>query len=48
MQQIIHSQEVPAYSKTYTFNCTEQECVSGKIFVIDDGEYCTMLLAEEY
>ena len=42
MQQIIHSQEVPEYSKVHTFPCTEDECIAGKIFVIDDGEYCTM------
>ena len=48
VQQIIHSQEVSEYSKVHTFSCTKDECIAGKIFVIDDGEYCTILWAEEY
>lgn len=45
-QKIQHRQEVPAYEKTcYIF---AEGAVKAKIFVIDDGEYSTMLLAEEY
>jgi hypothetical protein len=43
---IEHRQEVPEYKKTYIVPCDEP--INAKIFVIDDGEYITMLLAEEY
>lgn len=43
---IEHRQEVPEYNKTYVV--TSEEPINAKIFVIDDGEYTTMLLAEEY
>ncbi|NMM65124.1 DUF960 domain-containing protein [Clostridium sp. P21] len=45
-QKIEHRQEVPEYSKSYRliFN----ELIEAKIFVIDDGTYSTMMLAEEY
>jgi hypothetical protein len=47
MQRVVHKQEVPEYRHSYTLS------VSGpvhdvRVFVIDDGEYSTMLLAEEY
>lgn len=44
---IKHSQEVPMYENTVTFDSTH---INGeeKIFVIDAGNYSTMLLAEEY
>lgn len=46
-QQIIeHTQECPDYRKEYRFDCPEP--LQLKIFVIDSGEYSTMLLAEEY
>lgn len=41
-----HSQEQPPYSKTYRF--TIDFGFTGTIFVIDDGDHSTMLLAEEY
>ncbi len=45
-QKIIHEQEEPDYHKEYTFS---GDClVNAKIFVIDDGDHSTMLLAEEY
>ncbi len=45
-QKIIHEQEQPDYRKEYTFS---GDClINEKIFVIDDGDYSTMLLAEEY
>ncbi|MGN1305067.1 MAG: DUF960 domain-containing protein [Oscillospiraceae bacterium] len=45
-QQIVHEQEVPAYSREYDVQTDNP--VSAKVYVIDDGDYCTMLLAEEY
>ena len=44
---IEHSQEVPHYSKTHTYisEITEK---TEKVYIIDSGEYSTMLLAEEY
>jgi hypothetical protein len=46
LQNIEHRQEVPEYKKTYVVPCGE--AITAKIFVIDDGAYSTMLLAEEY
>ena len=47
--EIIHSQEIPEYSKTYEIPIRqEEESISGKIFVIDDITHATMLWAEEY
>ncbi|MBW6411330.1 DUF960 domain-containing protein [Clostridium weizhouense] len=43
---ITHSQEVPEYKKEYLFNVDNP--ISEKVFVIDSGDYATMLLAEEY
>ena len=45
-QNLIHSQEQPEYTKTYTFPI--ESPINGKVYVIDDGDHCTMLLAEEY
>lgn len=45
-QQVMHSQEEPAYKRTFTFPADEP--IMAKIFVIDDGTHSTMLLAEEY
>ncbi len=49
LQKIIHKQEEPEYKAEYII--TEElapKAVTAKIFVIDDGDHCTMLLAEEY
>jgi hypothetical protein len=46
LQSIEHRQEVPEYKRTYAVPC--EEPITAKIFVIDDGEYPVMLLAEEY
>ena len=46
MQKITHSQEQPEYSKEYLF--PSEEPITAKIFVIDDENHTTMLLAEEY
>lgn len=45
--KITHSQEQPEYKKEYLIK-TDAPFYVGKIFVIDDGTYITMLLAEEY
>ncbi len=45
--RIIHSQEVPQYNKIWIFKGSNP-CNDGKIFVIDDGDHSTMLLADEY
>ena len=45
-QRIIHSQEIPEYSKEYVFNTGTS--VTDKVFVIDDKTHSTMLLANEY
>ena len=46
---IEHSQEVPEYKEKYVIDLEFLE-VNGniKVFVIDDYEYSTMMLAEEY
>ena len=44
--KVIHSQEVPEYKKEYLIPCKKP--LSAKIFVIDDGQYATMLFADEY
>ena len=46
MQQIEHRQEVPEYKQVYQINSVHP--IEQKIFIIDEGEYATMLLAEEY
>lgn len=46
---IEHSQEVPKYKEKYviaSYNIALNETI--KVFVIDDDEYSTMMLAEEY
>ena len=46
-QIILHSQEVPEYVKEHKFPLVD-EGVENKVFVIDDGDHCTMLWASEY
>lgn len=46
LQKIVHRQEQPAFEMTYIIPTDEP--ITSKVYVIDDGEYCTMLLAEEY
>lgn len=45
-QKIEHRQEVPEYSESYRM--FPLEIINAKIFVIDDGDHTTMMLAEEY
>ena len=47
--KIEHRQEVPNYSQAYMLNEVDIEINTPmKVFVIDDGENSTMMLAEEY
>ena len=45
-QQIEHRQEVPECNQVYQLKSINP--IEQKIFIIDEGEYATMLLAEEY
>ena len=47
LQIVKHSSEQPKFDMTYVLPTAEQT-VTQKIYVIDDGVHCTMLLAEEY
>lgn len=46
MQSIIHSSEEPEYRKEYFI--TSDTPVTEKLYIIDDGDHSTMLLASEY
>ena len=45
-QQVEHRQEVPEYKQIYYLKSTNP--IDQKIFIIEEGEYVAMLLAEEY
>lgn len=45
-QHIIHEQEEPPYQKE--FDLVFDAPVNAKVYVIDDEDHSTMLLAEEY
>ena len=45
-QRIVHEQEVPEFKREYLL--TFPNPINAKVYVIDDGDHCTMLLAEEY
>ena len=45
-QHIHHLSEQPEYSKEYTIDLANP--VNQKVYVIDDTDHSTMLLAEEY
>ena len=47
LQVIHHTSEEPEYNMTYILP-TIANPVTAKVYVIDDGEHCIMLLAEEY
>ena len=44
--KVTHKQEIPEYQKEYILEYVEN--VAGKVFVIDDGDYATMLWSYEY
>lgn len=45
-QKIVHRQEQPPYEQVHLLDWAEP--VTAKLFVIDDGDHSTMLLASEY
>jgi hypothetical protein len=45
-QKIIHSQEQPSYKNEEIINAKIP--IDAKVYVIDEGEHCTMLLSKEY
>ena len=47
-QKIIHTQEEPEFKREYLLKLSDTPIFIGKIFVIDDGDHSTMLLASEY
>ena len=46
MQSITHRSEEPEYRKVYLL--TTEKPIVEKVYIIDDGDHSTMLLAEEY
>ena len=46
LQKIVHEQEVPEFKAEYILRVTQP--IDQKVYIIDDGDHCTMLLAEEY
>lgn len=46
MQSITHRSEEPAYRKVYLL--PSEAPITEKLYVIDDGDHSTMLLASEY
>ena len=47
LQIIHHTSEKPKYEMTYILTALTK-AVTAKVYIIDDGDHCTMLLAEEY
>ena len=47
LQVIHHTIEQPEFDMTYILAASDT-AVTEKVYVIDDGEHCTMLLASEY
>ena len=46
LQRITHTSEGPEYKKEYLI--PSEKPITEKVYVIDDGDHSTMLLAEEY
>jgi len=46
VQAVVHRQEMPDYRRQYALHAGSP--VSARVYVIDDGDHTTMLLAEEY
>lgn len=46
LQRIEHEQEQPPYKQNGCFPCSKP--VKEKVYIIDDEDHSTMLLAEEY
>lgn len=47
LQVIKHTSEQPKFEMTYILTALTK-AVTSKVYIIDDGDHCTMLLAEEY
>lgn len=47
VQKIVHTQEQPPYTRVVVLNNLTKP-INEKIYVIDDGEHSTMILASEY
>ena len=48
LQVIRHTSEKPKYEMTYILTSLLTKVVTAKVYIIDDGEHCTMLFASEY
>jgi hypothetical protein len=48
IQQIVHRQEQPPYRKIWQWECRSKQVHGVTVWVMDSGEYCTMLLPTEY
>ena len=48
LQEITHSQELPSYCQTIYLQIPVEDIITTKIFVIDDNDHHTYLLASEY
>lgn len=48
LQEILHKQEVPAFKETILLELPEDQTINTKVYVIDDGDHHTFLLASEY
>lgn len=48
LQEIVHTQEVPPFEKSIYLSLPKEQIITTKIYVIDDGDYHTFLLASEY
>lgn len=46
LQQIVHQQEQPIFKESIVIPA--QHIINEKVYVIDDGDHSTMLLASEY
>ena len=47
-QEILHSQEVPQWSQATVMAVPRECCITETIWVIDSGDYQTMLFPEDY
>ena len=46
LQSITHSSEEPEYHMKYVIPM--EDPIAEKVYIIDDGDHCTMLLSNEY
>ncbi|MDD3305895.1 MAG: DUF960 family protein [Acetobacterium sp.] len=48
LQEILHKQEIPVFEESILLELPEDLIINTKVFVIDDGDHHTFLLASEY